>query len=573
MKPNFQLEISAIAAFGAIPIDVSLSLLSLRVINVLNQLPRGYITLNELQKGQERFPLSKSPDFQPGTHLQIKLKNYGKGSPVVLFEGMVLNNSLKESNRGSEFQVELIHAAYRMTQQSNYRVFPPKTTDQKAVLDIVKAWTTAPGLPKIEKGAIKLPTTPYPNLVQFNATDWDFISWRASVTGRCIAFPKGQLSIIKPAFKAVPKLFAYDQQVLLDYEIKTDGQDFLSGVTGNSEMVQPGAMAKPIVGINPGLESVKLSPNKVGKAMGTSKYQLWQPVPGEEKELKIFANAELARSGMSLVQGRIKIFGKLDYELGDTLLLKKFGNLPDNKVIVSGISHQFDSLGWTTEIQFGLSKEWYAEQRDLHPKPAMNMLPPATGLQLAEVLDIKEAPDKDVRIKVRLLNQTKPAIGKLKAPKDVFWARLSMFYAGPKTGAWFRPEAKSLVVLGFLNDDPRHPVILGSMYRSEKEMPVPNAPENQKKGLVFKNDLGLTVDDKLGIITLATNLKGGAQSILLDKQKKQVIIDNGKKGTITIKDNLIDIKTTGNLKMHADGNLEISAGGKVTIKGASVELK
>ena len=50
---------------------------------------------------------------------------------------------------------------------------------------------------------------------------------------------------------------------------------------------------------------------------------------------------------------------------------------------------------------------------------------------------------------------------------------LATLDAGKERGTFFRPEIGDEVVVGFLNDDPRHPVILGMCHSSAKPAPEP----------------------------------------------------------------------------------------------------
>ena len=574
MSKQFEIELYSVSGASAIKMEVGQFMKYCVVEQALNRLPHASISLVEGRTHLGEFNLSTDKRLQPGAVLQIKVKNYEKSSTNPLFTGVITSLTLHESHEGPEVRVEASHQAIRMTKQRNYRVFPPNTTDKKAVKGILDAWAADGVKPIIDSVAPKLGAVPYPNLVQFNCTDWDFICWRAAVTGSVVSFVKEKIAVVVPALKPSPaKKLVYDQDELLNMEIRLDGNNFLKAATGLSSDIKPATSeAMKSAGKVVKLEAGKVDQAALALTMGTDDWQFTQPVPGEEKELELFASAHLMRSDLALTQGRIRIFGRDDLVPGDTLTLQKFGPLAKDNVYLSGVKHQFDQMGWTTDLQFGLSKQWYQEQRKLAPEPALGLLPPATGMQLAEVLEVKEKPDKDARVKVQLLTQTVPPIAKQKAPKDVFWARIATFYAGAKHGAWFRPDKGDLVVLGFINDDPRHPVILGSMYRTPKDLSLKLEAENKIKGLVFTNGTGISVDDKDGIVTISTDLKGPAQFILLDQKKGKVIIGNGTDHQITLEESALSIKTSGNLSLKADGDISIEAGGKLTVKGAQVEL-
>ena len=86
------------------------------------------------------------------------------------------------------------------------------------------------------------------------------------------------------------------------------------------------------------------------------------------------------------------------------------------------------------------------------------MLPAANGLQIGVVTALEDDPQGDDRIKCRL-----PMVG---AGEEGLWARLATLDAGDGRGTYFRPEIGDEVVVGFLDDDPRNPVILGMCHSS-----------------------------------------------------------------------------------------------------------
>ncbi|WP_459613983.1 phage baseplate assembly protein V [Dickeya oryzae] len=64
------------------------------------------------------------------------------------------------------------------------------------------------------------------------------------------------------------------------------------------------------------------------------------------------------------------------------------------------------------------------------------------------------------------------------AENDGLWARLASYYASSGIGAQFMPEVGDEVILGYFNNNPSDPVILGSLYSSKNPPPV--TPEAKK---------------------------------------------------------------------------------------------
>jgi uncharacterized protein involved in type VI secretion and phage assembly len=146
------------------------------------------------------------------------------------------------------------------------------------------------------------------------------------------------------------------------------------------------------------------------------------------------------------------------------------------------------------------------------------------------------------------------------------WARLAAPDAGKNRGWFFRPETGDEVVVGFFNQDPRQPVILGGLF-SPKNTPPENASEitkeNTTKAIVTKTGsmIGF-IDDKKGSIFIET--AEGTRILLDDSAKSLELIDqNGNE--FKMDDSGITIKTAKDFKLEATGNVEI--------KGAKVDIK
>ena len=73
-------------------------------------------------------------------------------------------------------------------------------------------------------------------------------------------------------------------------------------------------------------------------------------------------------------------------------------------------------------------------------------------------------PDGEDRIQVRL-----PLVD---PAADGIWARWVSPDAGNQRGIYWRPEIGDELLVGFLNDDPRDPVVLGMLHSSVNPSPI-----------------------------------------------------------------------------------------------------
>jgi uncharacterized protein involved in type VI secretion and phage assembly len=139
------------------------------------------------------------------------------------------------------------------------------------------------------------------------------------------------------------------------------------------------------------------------------------------------------------------------------------------------------------------------------------------------------------------------------------WARLANFYSTSGAGAFFMPEVGDEVVLGFLNEDPRSPVILGSMYSNPKKSPYQGLVPNEKntiKAIVSKNGIAINFDDENKVLTIET-------------PGKNTIIISDKENTITLKDENQNemIMSSEGISLKSEKDISINADGKVNIRG------
>ena len=85
------------------------------------------------------------------------------------------------------------------------------------------------------------------------------------------------------------------------------------------------------------------------------------------------------------------------------------------------------------------------------------------GLQIGVVKKLDANPDGEpmIQVSVPILEAEAPGV----------WARLAKLHATDGTGAFFVPEIGDEVVLGFLANDPSHPIVLGSLYNGVDHPP------------------------------------------------------------------------------------------------------
>ena len=136
------------------------------------------------------------------------------------------------------------------------------------------------------------------------------------------------------------------------------------------------------------------------------------------------------------------------------------------------------------------------------------------------------------------------------------WSRIATLDAGNNRGTFFRPEIGDEVVVGFLNDDPCHPIVLGMCHSSAKPAPEPAKDDNHRKGYVSREKMQFIFDDEKKIIVLATP---GGNKMTLSEDAKGIIVEDQNGNKITLDDSGVKIESSKDLTLKAAKDIKIEA--------------
>jgi uncharacterized protein involved in type VI secretion and phage assembly len=136
------------------------------------------------------------------------------------------------------------------------------------------------------------------------------------------------------------------------------------------------------------------------------------------------------------------------------------------------------------------------------------------------------------------------------------WARLATLDAGDGRGTYFRPEIDDEVVVGFLDSDPRFPMVLGQCHSSAKPAPEPAKDDNNLKGYMSRSKLKLTFDDDKKVVVLQTP---EGNKLTLSEDGKKVALEDQNGSSITLDDGGITLKSGKDITLKASGDLKVEA--------------
>lgn len=547
----------------------------------VNKIPHARIILQDGSWAKQNFAYSDKGDFDLGKEIEILIKDTSKPETISsVFKGVVVKHSLKKRGKDTFLVVDLKDPAVFMTTMRKTFAYQKKT-DQEIIKAVIKRYAKL-GVTKIDRAAVK-----HEQMIQYNATDWDFILARAEANGLWVIANRGQFKFIKPEVGTVVSTYNYGASVIDEFELQADIHQQLNKVEALSWDVTKQEAAKPAKATAFSLPQDKKSAVAAAKKLNADTCQLTSYTDLEPSEIQAWANAKMQKNRLSLFKGRLMVPGYTSDSLdktrklkpGDTIKLGGTSKYFNGKQLVSAVSHHFSLQGWKVEIQFGCSATWNYEKHQVNDVLAGGLLPGVNGLQIGVVEAFKADPNKKFRIAVSIPSYTDSPGGT--AAKKVFFARLATPYATNEAGWFFIPEKGDEVILGFFNDDPRHPVILGSMYNPKNKMPLTLSAENNQKAVVLKKDeTGWLFDSKEKTFALTTsketalNIKDGES---LEAKVKKEFIKINKGITLTAEknikvegENILQTAKSG-IKSEAKGKHRIK-GGKVTVEGSDIQM-
>jgi len=519
------------------PIDDAIGILSVSVTKTINKIPYARIEMLDGDMPEQDFPVSNTDAFKPGGEIKIKA-GYGD-SEETIFEGIVVKHGIKiTGDNQSRLVIECRDKAVKMTIGRKNANFIDKK-DSDIISTIVKDYSL--------ESDITATTVEYKELVQYYCSDWDFILSRAEVNGMLICVEDAKLSVKKPEVSSSPELkltYGYD---LIELHAEIDARSQLTAVESVSWDPKNLAVVKQSSKPQTMNAQGDLKSNDLAKIVGPDNFGLQTSGLIEADALKSWADAQQVKAGLARIRGRMKFQGSARATPGSLIELDGVGAHFNGNVFVSSVRHQITAGNWISEVSFGMSPDWFAEQTDLVAPPASGWLPGVEGLQIGVVMKLDDDPDEQSRVQVK--------VPVLQAQQEGVWARLANFHASNGIGAFFVPEIGDEVILGYLNNDPSNPVVLGSLYGPKNRPPYELSAENNTKAIVTRSELKIEFDEDKKITTIVTP---GNNTIVLSDDEKSILLQDQN-------DNKVELNPDG-IVLDSPKDISITAQGKITIE-------
>ncbi len=517
----------------------SFSLLAIDVTCAVNRIPTAVVSVEAPGELSGETPLMAGGPFVPAAEVEIKLRD-STGNDTSIFKGVVTAIEVHTRDGAPTLEAVIKDKAIRLTGARHNKIWADMA-DADAIRSIVEAASLSMG---------EAPST-QPNhktLVQYDATDWDFILSRADALSLMVVVRDASLSLKKMDVSGVPvRTLSYGLDAIGDFHFELNAAVPASSASGVVWDPNQLAAAAPANGDVLALPQGDIGSGAVGDGLGVGTAQLTHMVPLPAAEAQAWAASRLARARLALIRGRISVPGLPEAELAEVTKLEGFGDQFNGSVLITGLRHRIDSQGFSTDLQFGLPPEPAGCLPGIADMAAGGLLPPIAGLQLGTVTDTAD-PDGEARIKIAV-----PAI--LTDPAESLWARVAGPDAGGKRGFCFFPEVGDEVLVGFLDSDPRHPVILGRLHGTKNALPD-GFTDTKQKGIITKSDARLVFSeaDKPSI-TIRTP---GGRTVVLDDDGQMITVSDQNGNKIKFDENGVTVESSKDLTLKASGAVKIS---------------
>ncbi len=501
------------------------------------------------------FPSSEGSDLVPGNTIAITA-GYGEDTEQSVFKGVIVKQALRiSSNKLFQVVVTCKHEAVKMTLNQKEAEFS-ESTDSDVITKIVGTY----GL----SATVDSTSAQQEVLFQKTATDWDFILGRAAFNGYITIVDDDGIKIGKPKFSNEAVLSVGYGEGLISFDAELNAEKQPTAIEAAAWDPQTLALITSSAA-EPSLnEHGNLTAKSFSGKLSQSDLKLISSAPMAQADLKSWADSTLLRLRMNAMRGTVSFIGSALAKPGTLLELKGVGERFNGSAYIVAVKHTMEEGLWTTTVRFGAPDKPIFEKEQFSYTPANGQMPAIQGLQLATVAKISEDPSSQYRIQVKPASNASDQKG--------IWARLASYYATSGAGSVFCPEVGDEVVVGFLESDPRYPVVLGSLFSKSKVPPVTQADEkNNVKALYTRSKLQLNFDDDKKIIKITTP---GNNTITLSDDGKSIEIKDQNNNSVKLDDSGITLDSPKDITLKATGNINLKATGKVSMEATQdMELK
>jgi len=533
-------------------VDPSYQVMSLSIHKELNRVSTASLVFRDGDAALQTFPLSNKTDFVPGKKIEISIGRDGLNKSA--FKGIIIKHAVKvKANGNTELHVECMDVAVKMTIGRKSKYFQ-NVKDSDVFDDLLSTY----GI----RSDPETTTLKHQELVQHNVTDWDFMLLRAEANGMLLNVDDGSIKIAKPAIGNEVLQVNYGSSIL-EFEAEMDARFQYKSVNAESWDYSNQQLFTADTSSSSFAEQGNITSEDLAQAISPDKFDMHHSGHLLEQELKDWTESVMLRSRLAKIRGRARFTGFSGIKPADTLKLSGVGDRFNGKAFVTAVRQEIGDGTWETQVQFGLDPKRYVFlHNDINEAPSAGLVGAIRGLQIGIVVQLESDPDGQDRILVRV-----PVID---SAGQGIWTRIASLDAGNERGAFFMPEIGDEVIVGFINDDPRHPVVLGMLHSSNKPAPISPQDNNNEKGFTTRSKMHLSFNDDTKTIVIDTP---AGNSITLDEKSMKIEIKDQNENKITMEQTGITMESPLNIDVKAGAVLTLSGGTSLSISAPSLSVK
>jgi len=533
-------------------VDPSYQVMSLSIHKELNRVSTASLVFRDGDAALQTFPLSNKTDFVPGKKIEISIGRDGLNKSA--FKGIIIKHAVKvKANGNTELHVECMDVAVKMTIGRKSKYFQ-NVKDSDVFDDLLSTY----GI----RSDPETTTLKHQELVQHNVTDWDFMLLRAEANGMLLNVDDGSIKIAKPAIGNEVLQVNYGSSIL-EFEAEMDARFQYKSVNAESWDYSNQQLFTADTSSSSFAEQGNITSEDLAQAISPDKFDMHHSGHLLEQELKDWTESIMLRSRLAKIRGRARFTGFSGIKPADTLKLSGVGDRFNGKAFVTAVRQEIGDGTWETQVQFGLDPKRYVFlHNDINEAPSAGLVGAIRGLQIGIVVQLESDPDGQDRILVRV-----PVID---SAGQGIWTRIASLDAGNERGAFFMPEIGDEVIVGFINDDPRHPVVLGMLHSSNKPAPISPQDNNNEKGFTTRSKMHLSFNDDTKTIVIDTP---AGNSITLDEKSMKIEIKDQNENKITMEQTGITMESPLNIDVKAGAVLTLSGGTSLSISAPSLSVK
>ncbi|MEZ0603992.1 phage baseplate assembly protein V [Paraburkholderia sp. IW21] len=403
---------------------------------------------------------------KPGRAVTVLLMENGVESCI--FRGVIVQQTLKMRRSRVELTLLLRHNLQKLLSTHRSQVF-----EQKNDAAIVSSLLLAQGIPLLGAAGMGIL---HEQIVQFRCADWHFIRCRLVANGVWLLPTPDGVSIMPPTLSAVPEHTLRQRASLSNEDVLIEESDWsfselrqpaeLTVASWNDE-AQTNDMA--LAAVTP--LGTQAFDSATGERLGATPWEFNYSTPLGLEETATLAKSLLMNLQSASARGEFVVEGSTHFQLGQTLAVEDFGLSFNGQGIITGVAQRIHKEeGWRTTLSLG-TDDIVADTKTI---------PRVHGLHIGVVASFVKDVSGMNRLRVSV-----PVLGDV---NNVLWARFASPYASNMSGFCFYPEIGDEVVVGFFDEDPCYPVILGSMHNPINPAPIEPSLENNNKALVINQD-------------------------------------------------------------------------------------